>query len=506
MSAATMIVMLGSSVGCVSLKHYVRHHTLAGQAADSHHKNDSYYHCPHCGQIIPKEGFDKCPRCMKIPAYYGYEPTCWRQFPDGWGCLPESVANNPEFWQQGMVDSDRVNQETLAEPEEVTAPPAEEIAPPPAETKAPDQVRVPRSNESNVAPLQDQEPTEQLDRAVVKNAPAARNLQPIETADRQPGAAAKTAEQATISGLIESELPRTNAAIAQGEIATPEYLDAVSEFADVTPQPINTFPAYDAAGQYPHAQDYQAITTDDLVAETVPIEEPVEVDVKDVPTFDVPSVGKPLQDPPAEQQAEADSNPTEETPIGGSDTTASDFSDAKEETVEPTESILQHQTESIQPEASETPAPSFVPVSRIPLPAGVTLLQEEEAAEIVRPKSNPIEVQVDDNLVLQTQAEPKPKQTPAPTASLPPQDQSVLKTVRDTPQFKPILVRKSRAAVDAAKASPGPSQVAVPQYAPAPVNRIQPPRYVQPSAHVFDQQHPAPVNRIPLNSLPLSNR
>ncbi len=91
------------------------HGSTLGCGRDHQEARGRYYHCPHCGQIIPLEGFSKCPRCFQVPVYHGYEPTCWRQWPEGWGCPPESVVNNPEFWSQGMVESDVVVEETTVE-------------------------------------------------------------------------------------------------------------------------------------------------------------------------------------------------------------------------------------------------------------------------------------------------------------------------------------------------------------------------------------------------------
>lgn len=123
-------MLLGCSVGCVSLKHHVRQHSLVGVMTESH--QGRYYHCSHCGQILPREGFSKCPRCMQVPAYHGYEPTCWRQWPAGWGCPPEHVAGQAEFWTEGMVESDAVSDTPPAaevdQSEDVQLPPAE-VAP-----------------------------------------------------------------------------------------------------------------------------------------------------------------------------------------------------------------------------------------------------------------------------------------------------------------------------------------------------------------------------------------
>jgi len=101
-SAAILIMMLGSSGGCESLSHYASHHGGFGRAAEQHER--SYFHCPHCGQIIPKDGFNQCQTCLRIHAYHGYEPTCWRQWPEGWGCSPEAVIDYSNVLEPGMLE------------------------------------------------------------------------------------------------------------------------------------------------------------------------------------------------------------------------------------------------------------------------------------------------------------------------------------------------------------------------------------------------------------------
>lgn len=101
-SLATALLLTFCSVGCVSWEHNLRKHSVFAKIAK---KNQGrYYHCPHCGQIILQDS-NRCPGCHKIPAYHGYEATCWRTFPEGWGCLPETVANNPAFFPGGMLEA-----------------------------------------------------------------------------------------------------------------------------------------------------------------------------------------------------------------------------------------------------------------------------------------------------------------------------------------------------------------------------------------------------------------
>lgn len=155
MSVTTMVVLVGTSAGCVTWKHHVNRHGIGAIVAK--HQDQRYYHCSHCGQIVPREGFSKCPRCMQVPVYHGYEPTCWRQWPEGWGCPPESVVNNPEFWVEGMVESDHEamsSEAPIGQPEESSesevqfGSDAEEVVPP-----APDQgeVSLPKPTEDIAA-------------------------------------------------------------------------------------------------------------------------------------------------------------------------------------------------------------------------------------------------------------------------------------------------------------------------------------------------------------------
>lgn len=119
---AAAIAMIGNSIGCVSLEHYVHRHVF--DAADH---EQPYYHCPHCGQIIPKQGKQSCPKCRWAPAFYGYEATCWRQFPAGWGCPPETIFDKPGLIPPGLLEVPEVIElprggEELLDP--LSAPPS----------------------------------------------------------------------------------------------------------------------------------------------------------------------------------------------------------------------------------------------------------------------------------------------------------------------------------------------------------------------------------------------
>lgn len=115
LSMIAIFLLFGSSIGCAHVgEHWSHHWERHSVVTDLKEKREGrYYHCPHCGQIVPREGFYKCPRCMSPAAFFGYEATCWRQFPEGWGCPPETVTNNPQFWDQGLIESEVVVEEAI---------------------------------------------------------------------------------------------------------------------------------------------------------------------------------------------------------------------------------------------------------------------------------------------------------------------------------------------------------------------------------------------------------
>ncbi len=67
-----MLIPTGIS-GCAPLHHLVDH--PASQMLANKHR--TYYHSPHSGRVIPKDGcFTYCE-----PGCFGYEPTCWQPWP-----------------------------------------------------------------------------------------------------------------------------------------------------------------------------------------------------------------------------------------------------------------------------------------------------------------------------------------------------------------------------------------------------------------------------------------
>ncbi|MFG0261146.1 MAG: hypothetical protein ACF788_01990 [Novipirellula sp. JB048] len=90
--AMTLVVTLGTSVGCVSLQHDLAKHCYLDKFRAS---KESYYHCSHCGQIVANPKAKGCPNCAYVKPYYGYEPTCWNAFPAGWGCPSGAQVSHP---------------------------------------------------------------------------------------------------------------------------------------------------------------------------------------------------------------------------------------------------------------------------------------------------------------------------------------------------------------------------------------------------------------------------
>ncbi|GAA5507325.1 hypothetical protein [Novipirellula caenicola] len=92
--AMTLAVTISASVGCVSVHHDWAQHCGFDKLRES---KKSYYHCAHCGQIVANPHAKCCPHCAYVKPYYGYEPTCWNKFPEGWGCPNGAQACHPEM-------------------------------------------------------------------------------------------------------------------------------------------------------------------------------------------------------------------------------------------------------------------------------------------------------------------------------------------------------------------------------------------------------------------------
>ena len=76
-------------------------------------------------QRVPCEQADPVYKIYK-QQYFGYHPTCWRRFPDGWGC-PSPEAPNREKSFQDIKPGAGAGAGPEAE-----APPPEEMGAPPA--------------------------------------------------------------------------------------------------------------------------------------------------------------------------------------------------------------------------------------------------------------------------------------------------------------------------------------------------------------------------------------
>jgi hypothetical protein len=73
----------------------------------------------------------RTPRCNEAPVfrlyrqeYFGYHPTCWRRFPDGWGCPSAEVPNSAQAMQDIVDEIKRQEQAFGAQPLTEGPPPA----------------------------------------------------------------------------------------------------------------------------------------------------------------------------------------------------------------------------------------------------------------------------------------------------------------------------------------------------------------------------------------------
>jgi len=61
--------------------------------------------------------------------YYGYHPTCWRRFPDGWGCPSPELPNTAQAMQDIQAEIKRLQQNPPPETGEMPGPGAPETTP-----------------------------------------------------------------------------------------------------------------------------------------------------------------------------------------------------------------------------------------------------------------------------------------------------------------------------------------------------------------------------------------
>ncbi len=79
-----LVVLLGIS-GCAKISHQMRYHMHFGYNRPL--PGLPYYHCTHCGQIVPKAGHE-CGIMLSHGPFFGYNATCWRDWPEGWVACP----------------------------------------------------------------------------------------------------------------------------------------------------------------------------------------------------------------------------------------------------------------------------------------------------------------------------------------------------------------------------------------------------------------------------------
>ncbi len=144
------------------------HYNCVSEALHDHHR--SYYHSPETGRIIAKEHHPSaCP--VELPCY-GYEPTCWRRWPEECvGCPPdEEVIHHGTIVEQPAAPivptHSALKQPTPAsqQPAPVIMPesPADDVAVPADDVEAPADIdtrvpvdEVPAPDEGADVPLPD---------------------------------------------------------------------------------------------------------------------------------------------------------------------------------------------------------------------------------------------------------------------------------------------------------------------------------------------------------------
>lgn len=98
---AVTAAIVACSVGCGSYRHYIMRHSPIGHLHQP--AGNGLFHCPRCGQITAAGGKRTCASCPATLVYHGYEATCWRQWPPGWGC-PISIEEPIRLHAEGMIE------------------------------------------------------------------------------------------------------------------------------------------------------------------------------------------------------------------------------------------------------------------------------------------------------------------------------------------------------------------------------------------------------------------
>ena len=76
-----MLALLASG-GCAHVSYGI-HHVIRAVNECTGHDDWSHYHSAKTGQIVPRTHRTRC--CSGYePPFYGYQGTCWRQWPTGW--------------------------------------------------------------------------------------------------------------------------------------------------------------------------------------------------------------------------------------------------------------------------------------------------------------------------------------------------------------------------------------------------------------------------------------
>lgn len=196
--------------GCTGVGHYTHSHVFE-HFSPSHLL--PYYHCPHCGRVIPRLGHHECCGLDPMVPYHGFSATCWRGWPGDWvGCPVATEVLVPGYMDvpgkslmpgESMptpADPEVPGSETpLVEPpirpvvpNQVTEPPSPSDLPPrPTESSLPSDLP-PRPTESSSPPNLPPRPTESSSPPNLP--PRSRNIPPAPPEAPEPPAAAPLPE------------------------------------------------------------------------------------------------------------------------------------------------------------------------------------------------------------------------------------------------------------------------------------------------------------------------
>jgi hypothetical protein len=144
-SAVGLSLLLLANSGCIRLAHHLHHHSPLKLA---HHAHEPYYHCPDCGQVVPKHLHHHCAGHV-VPPFFGHQATCWHPWPAEWIGCPTTIIEEIE-----SVDS--IHGSVLIQPH-VSPGQGDIMAPLPPQTPEPPQTpRPPRASRSYYPEQSDQ--------------------------------------------------------------------------------------------------------------------------------------------------------------------------------------------------------------------------------------------------------------------------------------------------------------------------------------------------------------